>query len=145
MRLSSGVHIEEFSTVDRGGRTRHHAVFAVSLVSCPSIRLHDIQTNGVPVSFLTHQIDLINTLYQPDHAPIYGIRFISHPNPASFSGGRVSVCVFCKITDASASKACFAAEEHAEQLLLQLCSRLQDYVWTIVTDRTEFLEFWEPF
>ncbi len=145
MRLSSGVHIEQFSTADRSGRTRHHAVFAISLMSCPSSRLHDIHINGYPVSFLTHQIDLINTLYQADHAPLYGIRFVSHPNPASFSGGRIDLCIFCKVTEASASRACHAAEEHAEQLLLQLCGRLQDYVWNIVTGREEFLRLWEPF
>ena len=145
MRLSSGVHIEQFSTIDRGGRSRHHAVFAILLLSCPSSRLHDMHVNGFPLSFLTHQIDLINSLYQADHAPTYGIRFISHPNPVSFSGGRIDLCLFCKITGASASSARHDAEEHAEQLLLQLCGRLQDYVWNIVTDREEFLKLWNPF
>ena len=145
MRLSAGIHIEEFSTHDGGGHTKHHAVSAISLMSCPSSRLHDSNTHGYPVSFLTNQIDLINTLYQPDHPPTYGIRFVSRPHSSSFSGGRIEVCIFCKATAVTAARARSAAEDQTEQLLLQLCSSLQDYVWNVVGDEAAFRALWEPF
>ena len=145
MKLSTGIYFEEFMTNDSNIGQKHHAVSAILLHSCPSSRLREINIQGYPVSFLTKQIDLINTLYQPDSNVTYSIRYISHPHPASFSGGRMEICIFCKTTGLSMEDARNQAEDQTEQLLIQLCGSLPDYVWTIVTDSTKFQALWQPF
>ncbi len=145
MKLSKGIHIEILPESEGKEGRKVSAVTAITLRSCPSSRLRDTNIQGVPIYYLTKQIDLINTLYEPGADITYAIRFISCPNPISLSGGRLDVCIFCKVMGASIEEARARAEDQSEQLLIQLCSSLTDYIWNIVGEADRFQELWQPF
>jgi len=144
MKLSENIYIHSFSPPGRSKKSFYHAVSAVLLESCPSTRLRGLNANGYPISNITKQIDLINTLYQPDSKISYSIRFISNPHPVSFSGGRIDVCLFCMNSASSVVKAKKIIEDQTEQILIQLYSSMPDYIWKAVKSSDHFQKLWRP-
>jgi len=145
MKLTTDIYIATFETKDPNGSSSFHSVAAVLLTSCPSARLREVNIQGYPVSYFSKQIDLINTLHQPDSNVSYSIRYISNPHPNSFSGGTVDTCIFCKVVGSSPEISHAGVENQVEQLLIQLCGTLPDYIWQAVKDPTIFTRLWEPF
>lgn len=137
-------HISVFSETDRDGNTRFHAVSAIMLGSCPTGRLVEKNTQGVPVNTLSRQIDLINSLYQANADAHYAIRYVSTPRKGSRSIGKVECCIFCRVSASNEDGARLHVKDQTEQLHIQLCSSLSDYVWQVVSDENEFTRLWRP-
>lgn len=145
MKLSDNIHIEYFEKKNTSSNIAYHGVTAIRLVSCPSGRLRETNIQGYPISYFSKQIDLINTLYQPNSRTTYAIRYVSNPHRESFSGGTVDACIFCKTDDVSPEQNRIQIEDQTEQLLIQLCGTLPDYNWQAVKDPEEFKKLWQPF
>ena len=144
MKLSEKIHLEIFKTSDKKDNPIFSAVSAIKLISIPSVRLREINPQGYPISYFSKQIDLINSLHQTQQSITYAIRYISTPNPWSFSGGKIECCIFCKISGDTKEYVHANMEEQIEQLLIQLCGTLPDYVWQAITTQEEFNKFWQP-
>ncbi len=144
MKLSDEIYAETFETMEQNGQAYFHAVSAVQLTSCPSGRLRETSIYGNPISYFSKQIDLINTLHQPDSPVTYAIRYISNPDPQSSSSGTIDVCIFCKTTGSTSEEAIELNKIESENLIIQLCGTLSDYSWQVVKDPSLFKKLWKP-
>lgn len=145
MKLSENIYIEIIETTIDTSSVNFSAYAAIRLLSCPSGRLREFNLQGIPISYYSKQVDLINTLYQVKPEVTYAIRYISNPHPESFSAGSIDVCIFCKVTSSSKKHVKNLIEQQIEQLLVQLCGTLTDYKWEAVQTQQEFLKYFEPF
>lgn len=144
MKLSDEIYHETFQTQDHAGIPLFHAVTAIQLTSCPSSRMRELNSRGFPITYFSKQIDLINTLHQPDSAVTYAIRYISNPHPESFTSGTIDVCIFCKTTSSTLENTVSKSQHETENLLIQLCGTLSDYNWLAVNDPDQFRKLWLP-
>lgn len=144
MAIFSRPYVEVFTEPAAQDRSIVHAVGAIKLASCPTIRLRSMTLHGRAENTLEKQIDLINSLYQADAPVLYAIRYISRPNRATFSGGKIDVAVFCRWTSNSEEDARRQVEDQLTQLLIQLCASFPDYIWQVVSTEEEFGRFWKP-
>lgn len=142
--LSSRPYIEIIADTDRLGNPCFRAVSAILLISCPTGRLLEMTSQGVSLNSLAKQIDLINSLYQPNTAVDYSIRYISRPRKVSNTGGTVETCIFCRCTASTGEEAGRLVEDQAGQLLVQLCATYPNHVWQLVKNEEEFRQVMAP-
>ncbi len=144
MAIFSRPYVEIFSETVAEDRVIFHAVGAIMLDSCPTVRLRALTLHGKYENSLEKQIDLINSLYQPAAPVLYAIRYISRPNKASLNAGRIDVAIFCRWTSTSEDDARRQVEDQLSQLLVQLCASFPDYIWQMVTNTDNFIKIWKP-
>jgi len=144
MAIFSRPYVEIFSEIVAEDKVIFHAVGAILLASCPTIRLRALTLYGKSENSIEKQIDLINSLYQPAAPVLYAIRYISRPNRASLNAGRIDVAIFCRWSSYSEEEARRQVEDQLSQLLVQLCASFPDYIWQVVTTQEDFVRIWKP-
>ncbi len=140
------VHV---ANIGKGPEKQCQAFFALTLDSCPSVRLisslydheQDIQTK----KYFQEQIDFINALYSNRSDLSYALRIISKPNPDSFLAGQIQICLLGKIQAAERTNAIGQSEQALQELLCLLGAFRPDYYWHPIADRESFMQFWRPF
>ena len=139
------IHIEIINPDPSDPQHNWTAIVGVQLLSIPSKHLQKNQNTDQPSPGLAEQVDLINTLFTLTPSTSYILRCITHPNPESFSAGKVTICLFGKTVAPDRKSAHKQASELIYQIIMQLGGTLPNYRWGVITDRNVFMEFWQPF
>lgn len=144
MAIISRPYVEVFSEAGPNDKANFHAVSAILLTSCPTVRLRNMVSDNHKDNLLERQIDLINSLVQPNAPVVYAIRYVSRPNRSFLSGGTIDMAIFCRWTSHSEDEARRQVEDQLSQLLIQLCASFPDYIWQMVKTQEEFIKVWRP-
>lgn len=131
-------------TGGRGDRA-YQAFFAIRLLSCPLERQQYGDFQQLAEQRLLEQMDFINALYSLRPPRTFALRYITHPNPKSFSAGKIDLSLLTKCNGRTETAARKAAESTYPELMGLLVGRFPDHAWEVVTSGEDFLSFWEPF
>lgn len=141
----SQIYVEILAPDPTHSRNDWTGVVGVQLLSCPSQQIRDLSVQENSSFSQTEQVDLINAIHTLKPTTSYALRCITRPNQASFSAGKVDVCVFGQTNAENRESAYNQAIELVFQLIMQLGGTFPNYKWRVITDPQVFSEFIHPF
>lgn len=138
-------YIHMFKQRNAKEKTEWSGVFALKLKTCPVERIGEADYDRVLGKKFQEHMDLINALFHPDSKPVFTIRYISTPNPYSFSSGKIEIILLIKVTDAERAKIKNISLRMFNELMDLLGGLLPNYCWQTITDEETFQTVWNPF
>jgi len=137
------IHLYKHKTIEQG--KKWCGAFAISLTTCPAEREDRTGRDDVVTRRLHEQVDFINSLFCPNPPRVFAIRYITRPNPDSFSAGNIQVAFIGKTEANSKNVAEMQAKTLNREVLALLGGTMPDYTWEVVTTPATFNSIWEPF
>jgi hypothetical protein len=134
-------HIHSFSSAE----SSHSAVVALRLESCLARRCEPQLMEKITKEWAELQRDFINSLYAPDEARTFALRFIARPDSEMVSAGRIDVVLLAMTQGKTERKVRTAAAELGREMVALLCAHMPDYQWHPVENPEDFVSIWKPF
>lgn len=121
------------------------ALFAVRLESIVVFDPSDGSHSDFSFSILNRQIDLINSLAQPEDGRVANLRYICRPDPEYYRRGSVEIAFVGRVRGESRDEAASRAGIFFRDFWTVLNSMSDHYDFSPVTEESEFLSIVKPF
>lgn len=131
-------------TTRQNKKTRHNAVFAISLSSIPSWRLffNEYKPNDDSLGNLFSSF--VRALHTLKQELTYAIRIIIRPNRISVSQGMVTFNLLVKAISSTEEDAVDQIHSYQQELMALLGGLFRNYEWQAINGREKFLDIWQP-
>jgi len=122
--------------------SKNDFAFAFRLESIGAIFCDEYYSSKIVSERLRSQIDLLNSLYNPQHKFAYELRFISEKAAAGDKEKKLEMALLARVSGPEADK---EIQTYSQFLSVLLASRLPDYDFRLVENGQEFSQILSPF